>query len=220
MAAKITLAGEWKLGNANGKTKPPLEDDPTYSDWEAEIVLLYLGSFNPWNCPFLGHSCSQNLPRIFGTVWPPLILRKKLYKDLWTANENHKGYVGRLSRYQLPSMVQPQLNGENILDITTFMIFSEDITLTMSLLGQISWPKSLPSIGTMLSLLQWEESHQRIMKISKPQPERSGFVTSKHKGSKENKRQLTPEEKQKLVCTHCGKTRHAKETCWELIGHI
>lgn len=82
MAAKITLAGEGKLGNVNGKTKPPMEDDPTYSDREAEIVLLYLGSFNPWNCLFLGHSCSQNLLRIFGTVWPPLILRKKLYKDL------------------------------------------------------------------------------------------------------------------------------------------
>lgn len=42
--AKITLAGERKLGHVNGKIKPRLDDGPKYSDWEANdrIIISWL----------------------------------------------------------------------------------------------------------------------------------------------------------------------------------
>lgn len=62
--------------------------------------------------------------------------------------------------------------------------------------------ESSPTLGTVLSLLQCEESHQRTLKAPESKPESSALVTGKSKGSKNKKQQLTPEDKHKLVCTH------------------
>lgn len=62
----------------------------------------------------------------------------------------------------------------------------------------------------------WEE-------LSHYQPPSSGWkedIEHQHIYNKDNKRQLTLEEKDELVCSHCGKTRHTEETCWELVGHL
>ncbi|KAH6810761.1 hypothetical protein C2S51_024523 [Perilla frutescens var. frutescens] len=63
----------------------------------------------------------------------------------------------------------------------------------------------------------WDELHRRF---GKQQAEQSTLYFNQHKGSQKEgvKMRLTKEEKMKLKCDYCGRTRHVKNDCFEVIG--
>ncbi|XP_010261749.1 PREDICTED: uncharacterized protein LOC104600488 isoform X2 [Nelumbo nucifera] len=82
---------------------------------------------------------------------------------------------------------------------------------------QILGSKDLPFVQEVHALVQFEESRRSVM--NPPEGETIALaVRSNTNSARKGENQKKVDDKDKLWCTHCQKSRHTSETCWELYG--
>jgi hypothetical protein len=85
---------------------------------------------------------------------------------------------------------------------------------------------SLLSLREVFSYVQNEESHHNTMLHSSSQAQ-FALVSASQRNSKDDFKSrdggkvtnATSDDKDKLFCDHCNRSRHTRKTCWRLHGH-
>ncbi|XP_010243657.1 PREDICTED: uncharacterized protein LOC104587658 [Nelumbo nucifera] len=67
-------------------------------------------------------------------------------------------------------------------------------------------------------LVHSEETRRKVM--MQPQPLTPALVAVKPKTGGDSERDRKKEDKRDVVCEHCKKPKHTKETCWKLHPHL
>jgi Integrase core domain/GAG-pre-integrase domain/gag-polypeptide of LTR copia-type len=85
---------------------------------------------------------------------------------------------------------------------------------------------SLPPIGSVYYVVQREETRRKMMEMSVGGDEKMRMIAeigpmkdrgrSSHQGGRGRGR--TSIDRDKLKCSHCGRQRHTKDECWDIIG--
>ncbi|KAJ8625139.1 hypothetical protein MRB53_033669 [Persea americana] len=84
---------------------------------------------------------------------------------------------------------------------------------------QVLGREILPPLQTVYNYVRGE-SNRRGTNTSSVTPDRFAMAIESKNQKGSQRKFLTPEERAKLKCTHCGKTRHTKDRCWELNPHL
>lgn len=89
--------------------------------------------------------------------------------------------------------------------------------------------RTLPSLNEVYAPTQSEEIRKNVMQqYSSGTPEKSSLAFApvfQNEGKSVFKKEKTswkrrPIDNNKFCCNHCGKMRHTKDNCWDLIGQL
>ncbi|OMO78630.1 hypothetical protein CCACVL1_14252 [Corchorus capsularis] len=85
--------------------------------------------------------------------------------------------------------------------------------------SQILNTDPLPSLSRAYALVAQEERQQLVAASRLPSVEGAAFMTNNANKSNLNRKPTSNRDLSKLFCEHCKKTRHTKDSCFELLGY-
>lgn len=234
-AAKMYIAGHKKMGYITGTKKAPGETDPTYEDWNSENMLVMSWLVNSmeehisrglmfcktakeiWDSLSESYSQKQDLAQIYQLDRDSTFMRQNgmPIEEYWS---KLRSKWEELDHYQpIPKTIEEMQKLREQRRVFDFLsgLDPENEPQRVQLLGR----SVLPSLQVAYNYVRGE-SNRRGLNSSFVPVERSAMVVESKSQKGPPKKFLTPEERAKLKCTHCGKTRHTRDRCWELNPHL
>ena len=234
-AAKMYISGHKKLGYITGTKKAPVETDPTYEDWDSENNLVM-----SWLVNSMEDHISRGLMfcKTAKEIWDSLAESYSQKHDLALVYQLDREcafmqqgsmtieeYWGKLrakweelDHYQpVPKTVEEMHKQRDQRRVFEFLsgLNPENEPQRVQVLGR----EILPPLQTVYNYVRGE-SNRRGTNTSSVTPDRFAMAIESKNQKGSQRKFLTPEERAKLKCTHCGKTRHTKDRCWELNPHL
>jgi hypothetical protein len=233
------------MGYLNSKIQEPQPNDPTYDKWEAEnstVMSWLLHSMHPeisqgylflHTAKEVWDAAAQTYSKV-GNAALKYDLKRRIHGltqgDSLVATYYHKLRIlwQELDHYQ---NLQPMC----AVDATQIkkMIEEERIYEFLGRLNseydpvpvQIFGKEPLPSLQEVFSYIQNEESRRSTMLHSSSQSQSALVGATQLTPSNSSKfrdrdrtANATSDDKDKLFCDHCNRSRHTQETCWKLHG--
>ncbi|XP_078170329.1 uncharacterized protein LOC144564596 [Carex rostrata] len=227
------------LGYINGEIKAPAETHAKYSDWRA-LDYGVMAAINNTMLPELGRNFLQVATA--RDMWlaveatyshkgddARLFEIKESIRKCTQGNRSVQEYYSELQGLwnELKVCEKPCPNcvgtGEKNQVFDFLMgLNSEYESVRSMVFAQLS----LPPIGSVYYAVQREETRKRMMEVSVGEAEKVGMVAEygpmRGRGRGFNQggrgRGRSSSDRDKLKCSHCGKMRHTKEECWDIVG--
>jgi hypothetical protein len=229
----------------NGRIQEPQPNDPAYDKWEAEnstVMSWLLYSMQPkisqgylflhtakevWDVAAQTYSKVGNATlkydlkrRIHGLTQGDSLVAPYFHKlrSLWQELDHYQNLqpMCAVDATQIKKIIEEECIYEFLGRLN-----SEYDPMRVQIFGK----ESLPSLQEVFSYIQNEESHRSTMLHSSSQSQSALVGTTQRTPTnssrfrdKDRIADEASDDKDKLFCDHCNRSRHTRETCWKLQG--
>lgn len=239
-ACTMALKSHRLMRYINGKAKQPLENDPSFEDWDSENAMVCSWLFNSmevhirksyifidtaedvWNSITRTYSFSGNVAKRFEVnrkIWALAQADRTLAQyyseltSLWSELGHYTIFECKHAEDQ--EKYQKLMTEEKVMKFLDGLSDGYD-SIKNQLIGQVPFP----TVEEAYARVRLEESRKQSMASTAPS-DRSALLTR-------NVQQPEPEhvpmallsEKTVLLCDHCNKPSHTRETCFILHPHL
>lgn len=244
-SALLAIGGKQKLGFIDGQSICPAKTDGKYAEWMGTDRLIRSWIFNSmepriadiftfsesarelWDSIAELYGNQNNAARIF-----------ELKQEIAAADQGDKTFIehlGSLKRmWDEHDMYRPWTADAKTLqkraeEDKIFSLLSSLKTDYENLRSNILMNPSLPSLSSVCSIIQREETRKKTMnndvKLSSERSESSVFLAEKDEKKKifstsKGKGQWNKNKGETFYCDHCEKKWHTRNTCWVLHPHL
>ncbi|KAL6322495.1 hypothetical protein AAG906_009794 [Vitis piasezkii] len=198
---KMYISGKDKLGYINGDPPQPLQTNPTFKKWRTENAMVKGWLINSMDPKLVSNFIDSQRLRLFGIILLLRTLMALIHYTYMISKEEVYTFLGELDDWL--DKIQA-----NVLQIQPFptkeqayaQVRREDLRQSIMMMNE-----DTISGGAMLSRGGQKPQHQ--LSFQTPSNGKPNTATKPKSQGEEG------------GCTHCGNTKHTKETCFKLHGY-
>ena len=233
---RMYIRGRGKIGYITGDKKEPAIDDPTHGIWDAENSMVMTWLVNSMeeeiSSNYMCYHTAKELWDNVNLMYSDLGNQSQVYELTLKLGEIRQGennvtkYFNSLkglwqdldlfNHYEWKSTEDLKHHRKIVEDHRIFKFLAGLNVEFDEVRGRIIGRQPLPSIGEVFSEVRREESRRQVMLVKQPTlpiVENSALAAGSVGGRNKNF-----EDKPKVWCDYCKKSRHTRETCWKLHG--
>lgn len=230
------IRGRGKIGYITGDKEEPDIDDPSHGTWDAENSMVMTWLVNSMeeeiSSNYMCYHTAKELWDNVNQMYSDLGNQSQVYELTLKLGEARQGennvtkYFNSLKSFWQDLDLFNHYEWKSVEDFNHYRKTVEDHRIFKFLAGlnvefdevrgRILGRQPLPSISEVFSEVRREESRRQVMLVKKPMIptiENSALAAGNVGG-----RNRRSEDKPKVWCDHCNKSRHTRETCWKLHG--